>query len=270
MMNILVLGKAKTGTTIISQTIFQSLENSRFLMEPKDISYFLSDTQDQLIAKIIFEHWHKTPHLRSALLFNELPLKFDKIVAIMRDPRDELLSRMFYIAYELVRRGGIKLSQLDSWRELIKIKENHPNQVSVLMLLDTLSKVVGGRLNFDMSQTFQYFGFLKNKIPHVYTIRYEDFVDKKFESLENYLGFKLIRDADVGAALARTRRTSSYGNWKYFFLPEDIDIFRSAHESKMSEAGYEDWELVSVDQINPQYGSLYVDRLLLDATIEGR
>ncbi len=67
-MNVLVIGKAKTGTTVISKTIQATLgEGCEYYLEPQDVSFFdndqFLDKKTHRVVKIIFEHWDSRPAL---------------------------------------------------------------------------------------------------------------------------------------------------------------------------------------------------------------
>ena len=116
-LNVLVMGPAKTGTTVISKTIQHSLPGAQYHLEPKRALFFERGahlrSKSSQVVKIIFEHWAQAPRLRSAIVHNELSLKFDKLVAIVRDPRDELLSRMMYVIHPHIMRKGYSAEVLD-------------------------------------------------------------------------------------------------------------------------------------------------------------
>lgn len=266
--NILVIGRAKTGTTIIARTIHGALPGHEFLMEPHGLSPFLAEDRTPVVAKVIFEHWQQTPHLRMALLNNELPVKFSKTVAIVRDPRDEMISRMFYYLYNTIQTRPVDLEKLNVWLAMVKQKEANPGSVSMLNLLSGLGDAVKATINFGyIAPTFQYFSFLKRRSSLAHVIRYEDFIDQNLNALQKYLGFELVHSPSATPALARTNRTAKYGNWKHFFLQSDIKQFRTLYGDKMRNAGYTDWTLEPVEAIDPEHGSRYLERILKEATM---
>jgi len=93
-MNVLVIGRAKTGTTVISKAIQKSLPSACYHLEPKSICFFEHgahlEEENAKVVKIIFEHWIESRRLRDAFMYNETRLKFDRVIAIRRDLRDEL------------------------------------------------------------------------------------------------------------------------------------------------------------------------------------
>jgi hypothetical protein len=266
-MNVFVLGRAKTGTTVIAKTIQRSIENALLLMELKSFNKFMTAPQQDLVAKIIFEHWDTIPHSRLALLYNELPVKFDKTVMIVRDPRDELISRMFYVMYGHLRQGLISRDQLTPWLNIVREKEQSPASVSLRDMLKVLNKTLNIHMNFQLKDTFRYFNFVRKRSGDTKSLvlHYEDFMEGNLEELEAYLGLTLTKERTVGQYNERIVRSASFNNWKSFFLQSDLDRFKELHQDKMDKMGYTDWELSSTPELDPEHGSVYLNRLLDEA-----
>jgi len=265
-MNILVIGKAKTGTTVISKTIQNSLEDTEYHLEPKEICFFenqkIVENGKTNIVKIIFEHWSRKPRLRNAIVHNECKLKFDKVVCIARDPRDELISRLLYIIYPYVVNNGLDNEKIDKWLNIIKRKEQYPQKVSFFDVTKRYTEIFGG--DFLHGSKFEGSGypvFLNNNKEEIGLIKYEDFIDSNCQHLEDYLGFKLTDNRDVGE-LGRTKRTASYNNWKEFFTAQDIERLKEYMGESMQQMGYSDWEIVEKDSLNLKNYSKYIIRLL--------
>lgn len=268
-MNVLVLGRAKTGTTVIAKTIQNSIEHVDLLMEPKSVSKFFVNYTANVVAKVIFEHWTKRPHTRLAFIHNEFALKFDKQIAIIRDPRDELISRMFYIVYGYIKNGEVSREEIQPWINIVREKERSPGTISVRELMLVLNQVFGIQKSMKISETFDYFRFLRDAFSSAHVVRYEDFMEGRQEELERYLGFPLNREVDIGQKFSRLRRTAAFNNWKTFFLQSDLDEFRHWHGDEMESMGYGDWELTPVDTLDPEHGSGYVERICEEAYQNG-
>ncbi len=265
-LNVLVMGPAKTGTTVISKTIQHSLPGAQYHLEPKRALFFergaLLRSKSSQVVKIIFEHWAKAPRLRSAIVHNELSLKFDKLVAIVRDPRDELLSRMMYVIHPHIMRKGYDAEVVDQWVRTLERKEAAPAEVSVLDMLDKLKELIGHNGLGVLGQPL-YRKFLQAHRKQLFVVKYEDFIQGRTEQLESYLGFELSKRRDVGH-LERTARTRAFDNWKRYFTPRDVEALRGPLLEAMEEWGYLDWELETPDRLDPDHGSRYVARLVED------
>jgi hypothetical protein len=271
-MNVLVIGRAKTGTTVIAKTIQNSMTNTLFRMEPKSIFGFMEPPDANLITKIIFEHWSATPHLRLALLNSELPVRFDRSIMIVRDPRDELISRMFYIAYGYLKQGKITREKLQPWRDIVAQKETHPEQVTLKSMISVLNELLGVHINPELKNTFGYFKFVaaQSEKCRSLVVRYEDFIKGEVSNLEAYLGFPLTPERSTGQFNNRVFRTGTCDNWKSFFTPSDIEEFKALHHDEMQAMGYTDWQLAEQPTLDPQHGSLYLDRIFDEAEASAR
>jgi hypothetical protein len=264
-MNVIVMGRAKTGTTIIAKTIQASLDNASFLMEPKSLNKFLEPFEEDVVAKLIFEHWSSRPYSRLAILNNELGLIFDKRIFIVRDPRDELISRMFYVVYGHLKEGKVDRQHLIPWLEMVKAKESKPRSISVCEMLALINKILGVNMSLAMNDTVNYYRFLARHGRHSFLLRYENFMENKIQDLENYLGFALTQERDVGKRFNRTRRSAACNNWKTFFVASDLEQFKILHADDMKLIGFDDWALSPVESLNPEHGSIYLERILDEA-----
>lgn len=261
-MNILVIGKGKTGTTIISKSIQLSIPDSVYYLEPKRIGFFLN--RDHLkhanVVKIIYEHWDNTPCLRDAIVHNELTLKFDKIVAIVRDLRDEAISRLFYIAHPLAQRGADE-KDMNRWLGVLRAKERDPKNVSFLDMMNNLNGIFGTRVTPRALRDEQYLDFLDRHAARLHVIKYEDFLEDRLADLESYLGFEVSEDRHVGE-YHWTRRSAAHNNWKRFFTQSDIERLRDLYDPLLSRWGYTDWALDENPVLNPEECSGYVERIV--------
>jgi len=61
-------------------------------------------------------------------------------------------------------------------------------------------------------------------------------------------------------------RSKTYGNWKDWFTPSDVEFFRPQVKEYMERFGYHDnWELNSKPYIDPSVSSKYVIKLIEEA-----
>jgi len=226
-MKVLVVGKAKTGTTIVSKSIETSLNGkAEYYLEPKFFSFFegeeWSQKQAHQVVKIIFDHFKLRKHMLNAILHNEGDLKFDKLIFIVRDPRDELISRTMYIIYpEKFSPAGVSQVQFDEWLERIREKEKNPQDIPFAVLFDDLNRILNGRFKMTGEDMFKkvlreslyYFKFVKLFKSTHYILRYEDFISQQFQGLCNYMDLNIIEQNNLGD-LERTLRSKTSNNWK--------------------------------------------------------
>lgn len=264
-MNILVIGKAKTGTTVISKAIQHSLPGSSYHLEPKEICFFESEKhlKRDNVVKIIFEHWSDRPSLRNAILRNETKLKFDRIVSVVRDPRDELISRLFYISRPLAHRG-VSEDKMQQWIAFINTKEKDPKGVSFLSMMTKLNELFGTDMKATPGKDANYFTWVQRHLEVAHVLKYEDFMRGDVGGLEAYLGFSLSDNRDLGQ-LTYTKRSANYNNWKRYFSPEDVAALRPVYMPLLCAWGYNDWELEDCASIDPAEASEYVRRIFDEA-----
>lgn len=260
-MQVLVIGKAKTGTSVLSKTIQANLPNGTLIQEPKSIANIVDHKNygsENCVTKIIYEHWKKNADNRRELLRNQSEVKFDKVVCIIRDPRDEFVSRLFYYAKPYFDRNGFDQNILDKWLKAIIKKEENPQTVTVIQLIHEMNSLFNINFFNNMKVLNTFFLFLKNNQKFVTTIRYEDFIDGKLEGLENALGFKLnqkVRDDEKVIKL--TKRSAQYGNWRSFLTPTDVQLLKSKFKPN-SFYKYDEWDLSPKEKLNPDHFSKYV------------
>ncbi|MEJ2750679.1 MAG: hypothetical protein P8183_22650, partial [Anaerolineae bacterium] len=96
-----------------------------------------------------------------------------------------------------------------------------------------------------------------------FVLKYEDFVDGRTTSLNQYLGFSIDEAASVPADLKRVERTKKYGNWRRWFNQKDVVRFQRELNGPLRQLGYDaaDWELESLDSLPPAEGSEYMKKV---------
>ncbi len=266
-MKVLVIGRAKTGTTIIARRIQDSLEKADFVMEPDSVQSFSQPHQGNLVVKTIFEHWNDKPHSRMALLNNEMPLVFDRVLFIIRDPRDEFISRLLYLAYDQVKLGHLSRETLSPWLSVLEQKASEPARVSVAEILKVGRQVFGVNLDFQLRGIRKYYQLANDRTKNAdaMCIRYEDFVAGRTKQLEDLVGSKLRNTIIRERWLDRVNRTSAVDNWKTFFHPSDLAKFRKRNEGLLQLMGYTDWALTPDSELDPAHYSEFVEKLIDDA-----
>jgi hypothetical protein len=262
---VLVMGKAKTGTTIISKTIANSLDDCEYQMEPKDPELLICESalNKNSVTKVIHEHWNKKPRMRSAILFDEINRPYTHKINIIRDPRDEVISRLLYVIYPwLERHGGINNNhaKVSEWLALIEQKEKDPSSLSLCDLVTHINRIFDMYFEGNYKTISMYTRFIGNHAKQVFIIKYEDFMMNNLDELEEYLGFTLTKRRDVGD-LSRTVRTKSYDNWKRFFTEQDVGYFKKHYGNDILNMGYENWDLEPVDELDAGSHSNYIRRL---------
>jgi len=261
-MNVLVVGPAKTGTTVVSKAIHQALPGSEYRLEPKALGAFVHPIGPPgVVVKIIFEHWVDTPHLRAAIVHNELPLKFDKVVAMLRDPRDELVSRLYFVARERVKQGEVSDAAFAEWLALLRAKEADPASISFARMCDEGRRLLDVELRPMPGVVNRYLEFVASLPKTAHVLRYEDFVRRESETLDAYIGRPISAEPDLGVE-HYTRRSATSGQWRQIFTEQDVAAFRPGLAPLLAKVGYDDWDLEPQDVLDPAMFSGYVERLV--------
>lgn len=268
-MNCLVIGKAKTGTTALAHLLQSELDAKILHMEPKGIKDYLPAIPEDggYVTKIIFEHFRGRFRHLNAIVHNELYAHYHKVVFIRRDIRDEMLSRLLYLA-KIISSADHSDEAWRQWVDALREKESNPGAVSFHQLCDTFQSIFGANawrditnLHTDTERDFN--AFISNSVKRDFlVVSYEDLVDNRVDTLSEYIGFPLsggFSNVELGK-YAYTRRSGKHGGWRSFFVPQDVEEIRTTLERKGLNR-FEDWELDANPQLAPEDLSEYVIRM---------
>jgi hypothetical protein len=177
---------------------------------------------------------------------------FDKIIWIVRDLRDRLISYVLYRVFDFRYDDDVFLRELLVLR---RQKETDPDSVSLM----ELARIMDLHAGIESA-------FFKNDadIPKDQGIilTYENFVDARLEAVEQYLNRTLRGSSDVPKKLSRVARTKAYGFWRDWFTAEDIDFYKPLFLSFMERYGCDDdWTMNEPKRVDPSTCSEYVLRL---------
>lgn len=240
-MRVLIVGEGKSGTTALMSSIAAELPGATKVFEPKDLGE-VDLTPDNLVVKKLHQSWkpRETPTLDS----------FDKCVYIIRDPRDRLISHLLYDAYNKAVR--LDAAQRVKWLNIIERKAVDPGRVPMLDLLNTwwrLSRT--DLLSYYVRATDRSMTFFRGAGKRFHLATYEDYVDGRFDALSGYLGFPISTGVLEGSA-NRVARSGTYGEWRSWFTPIDVKVFRPITHDwlKLHDYDARDWELNEPDALD--------------------
>jgi hypothetical protein len=261
---IVIFGQYKTGTTGLFNKIQKSLpEGTRVLFESNQYIPEPSDESRWVLAKTILkEPGHPEPVDYDSFL------DFDRRICICRDPRDWLVSATLFICQ--LKESIFGDDRAMAWvMNYLHQKEKSPRSLPLMALLNYIIKappsadldVFGerSRARHAFSISFQ-----KRLRGNLHLVRYEDFVDGRLGSLEEYLEIALDSGpCALDEAFAHVPRTCSYGNWKDWLTEEDVEFFRPFFADYILACEYDpDWTLSEHPAINPVHSSEYVSRVV--------
>ena len=255
----LILGSAKSGTTALFYAIRAAMNRAtghdvKGLFEPRKMDayrrYFKSTDDPVFLCKALLGPAMR--NMQSALD------RFDRRIVIYRDPRDNIVSRLLFMPPRLL--FGVDQTKCDDYLDLIRQKQADPGSLSVLAILRALEGM-SGRDN--LLTNFRDNAVMPARIQRTYGDRfwmfaYDDLLNGCFDRLSAYLGIEVTADFKVDSQHGYVSRSMSSGEWRSWFLPEDIAYF--AHDVA------EDYVLLGFDptesadptpQISPETSSDY-------------
>jgi len=241
---VLVNGSPKSGTTWMLKMIAS-------LPGYEDIGNYYGDLQKYHTAEsghVIHGHDAYTPELKNILLEEGI-----KVILMVRDPRDQLVSRMFHV----------KRSTNHVWNERMKAMDNDE---ALMMCIEGRDKLPGMHDMISLAQSWI------NGNAEALVVRYEELLADPvlhFRSVLDYLGIGNNRGLaevivernrfarlSMGKRIWQTQRkpgqedTKSHfrkgivGDWRNYLTPAHIERFKALCGQQMIDLGYEkdlDW-----------------------------
>lgn len=248
-MRILIAGQAKSGTTALYYALKQTLPRKyTCLFEPR--SNDAAAVGGRVLAKVLIN-----PSLK---LDDGI---FHKKILLVRDPRDNLVSRLLYAIYDqkfLADDGKVGI-----FIERLEQKQRKPASVPLLELLKALGDLSGE----DMLGRFvlrHRIGLEFDRLNRDYFVyKYEHFVAGRYSRLEEYLGFALKFNGDVDAVHSRVARSKGSGEWRNWFTEQDVKYFGDTFQQYLAKYEYDmKWQLNPEPEISPKHSTEYVMRLV--------
>jgi hypothetical protein len=172
-MKILIVGQAKTGTTILLSKLKNTFPNHKTVFElggdvegiQNIILHKNKTIKGNVIVKTIFTSIQENN-------LNEISKYYDKCIFIIRDPRDRLISRYLYSWFKDHKPKRLLFNKA-FW--LVQKKEKNKNKIS-------LNSIIENIYSFYEKERKSYnsiIDFLKNKNDKWFLLKYEDLVDNK-------------------------------------------------------------------------------------------
>ncbi len=252
-MRVLIVGEGKSGTTALLRSVSAVLDSPAEMFEPMLMTE--GDLKsDPLVVKKLLLNW-KSPE-------NDLLDSFDKRVFIVRDPRDRLISHLLYDAYN--KADSLSVEQRKTWIKLLRRKTRNPQNVSVVHMINAWWRLSrSDMVSHYVRALDRSTGFNRRIGDQFHTLHYEDYVDAKFADVNEYLGLSLSAGV-VQESESRVARSATHGEWRRWFTPADVEVFRPLTHKWLSKHRYEhrDWDLaVGNDALDPATTVEYVQGL---------
>ena len=241
---VLVNGSPKSGTTWMLKMIAS-------LPGYEDIGNYYGDLQKYHTTQpghVVHGHDAYTPELKNILLDEGI-----KVILMVRDPRDQLVSRMFHV----------KRSTNHVWNERMKALDNDE---ALMLCIEGREKLPGTHDMIALAQTWL------NGNAEALVVRYEELLADSvphFSAVLDYLGIRnslwlvyVIVERNRFARLSMGKRiwqgqrkpgeedTKSHfrkgivGDWRNYLKPQHIERFKELCGQQLIDLGYEqdlDW-----------------------------
>ena len=262
-MKIMILGTGKSGTTALVFKVAGGLPDCQAFSGGKPGKY-LGDYENA-----VYKHTYHEGKGKSFELFRDHLEQehYDRKIWIARDPRDVAVSRMLY-RWQRGIQG--QEAQYQAHLQLVLQKEEDPRSVAFY----EICRYIGYNgwpisteevLEEERTRYQQMCDFVLSLGEDWFLFTYEDMVSGNFDTLNAFLGFKVQGDAEVPKSTGKAKvvRKKSTGDWRHWFTEEDTELFKSAYTPYMESMGYDcnDWALHPNPTIEPEYSSIYMQRL---------
>ncbi|MCB0165375.1 MAG: class I SAM-dependent methyltransferase [Anaerolineae bacterium] len=258
---IAIFGQYRTGTTALFYKIGNSLPaDMRALFEEQKYVPQPEDANRWVLAKVILG-----VGMDQSIGYDSF-LGFDKKIYVVRDPRDRVISQMLFLIRQSPSIYGHK-DRLRHIQRLLTQKEQNPKSLSVIEILKHILAYIPNHswqksIQWVIRQ-HQWLPEFEMRLSDYVTIKYEDFVDERIEGLERYLEIPLAGSATVDPMFDYVVRTKSYGNWRDWFLEEDVKYFKPLLEGYIKRHHYSnDWSLNEQPHIQPEHCTQYIERTI--------
>jgi hypothetical protein len=252
-----VVGPAKSGTTALLTLIQQAMSGPRlFFEEPLSAMVpALQDLQGDCVAKVIFGN-EADDDIASAAR------AFDHKILLIRDPRDNLVSRLLYVIAS--RRALVGDDAfIDHLIAMLKVKQATPASLDFSEIAGVFDAETGGFITQTLRTQNNFAQFVVQRGDGWHVMRYEDLVTGRVKELSRYLGRPMQSAVTVDPEYARVARTKSTGDWARWFTEGDVAALRPAWEPLLCSLGYhDDWLLDPDPRIAEEHSWGYVLRLV--------
>jgi hypothetical protein len=264
----IVVGPAKTGTTVVARTLLNGVMPDGFSMEPASRQELEALRGAKRVAvKIIFDTWREQLADLSAVCAGGEQAGAPTTICLIRDPRDELVSRLHYFAYSFFATRPTTDEQGTSWIRIFQKKEADPDGVSLLDMEEELWRTFGEGFRPPPELHRSYIQFIENlrALPNnkCHVLRYEDFIDRCLPADLNafLLGPQLVHPLEQ-----RVHRSGSKGAWLRFFTDRDAEFYNRYFEHYLTTFNYPlARNAEGAHPVSSQTGSAYVARLITEA-----
>jgi hypothetical protein len=268
-MKVFILGVGKSGTTALTYKVAGGLPNCQAFSGGRPGKY-LGNYENAVYKHTYEERKGKSFEIYQKHLEAE---SYDRYIWIARDPRDSAVSRMLY-RWHRGYKG--KKAQFQAHLDLVLKKEQDPRSIPFYEICRytghnswpvSTEEVIAEERN----RCERMSEFVKNLGNEWFVFKFEDMVANEYSALNTYLGFEVQAETEVPVSTGKAKviRKKASGDWRHWFTPEDVDLYKPAYLPYLEAIGYDrdDWELSPNPLIEPEYSSVYMQNLPKKNTI---
>lgn len=260
--SILILGAAKSGTTALYYAIRNTLINHHGV----SVQGLHEPASPDVVRDYLFEKKDPLPLVKALLgpamrWKRDISPDFEKRIVIYRDPRDNVVSRIVFMLTKMVDiKDKDKIAALVA---LFEKKEQDPKSISILQMLAEIENITGRE---DLPSWMRGNALLPAKLmkergDFFFMLPYQDFVAGEFANLNTYMGMTIDPQFEVEGKHSYVTRTKGAGDWKNWFLDEDVQFFAKDVAEEFALLGYDPDEAPSESpSIPPEICSKYVTK----------
>jgi hypothetical protein len=193
---------------------------------------------------------------------------YDRKIWMARDPRDAAVSRMLFRWH---KGNWGQRKQYQKHLQLVQKKEQDPRSIPFHALFsyigqDSRPMTTDELVEMERVRYQQMSDFAESLTSDWFIFKYEDMIEKKYDGLNEYLGFEIKDDAEIPTTTKKSKvvRKKAYGDWRHWYTQEDVDLFKPAYLPYMKTMGYDcdDWALSANPVIEPEFSSMYMKGLV--------
>lgn len=254
--NILLLGLAKTGSTVLYHVVKDALAQT-----PHDYYCLFEPTRPDQLDNL-YRYAPSVPVLTKVMIAREpdLQLSYERFGAratMVRDPRDMLVR---FLLFRPFIRADVPWEQIEPFVEALRAKEKDPPSWSIEALHGLADDL--GLASYRLDRVIEFMRWQEALIDRrgVFTVRYERFIAGDVDDLSDYLGMPVGGMASDASWRDHAVRSGGAGDWRHWFTADDVAVYRPSIARYMARFGYDDeWELAADPAIASASASGYVE-----------
>ena len=255
--SILIVSLARCGSSAIYEWVKKNLS--------KDCIGFFEPTSDIFVTEVLPILEQNTDICTKVILRPYLAFKkkredqFDQVVGLVRDPRDNLISRLLFrmVSPDFVANGKVYQDLLP----LFEKKVAAPDSISVCELFKRMEQtgLMEPMIENRVQENLELFMDWHSNCKKCTIYKYEEFIKGHFEKISSILGtFPSSSNGDE-VVNPSIKRSAKSGEWRQWFTPSDIDFFRPRFIKYMNNYGYDDdWNLEEKQSISYETSIEYI------------